>query len=1062
MSRPSDQSGRDRFASELENNFSVIAAAGSGKTRAITDRIVKMAQDRHAQEWLPQLVVVAFTNRAADEMQQRARADILRAGISLDVLPAFNRAFFGTIHSFCVRLLEAYGHHLGLPPAFDLITDDEELWNDFVQQQTELGRALSEENRRELLRHVPARQLMELGRNADLPAVDPPNECCPDADFSRVYRFIAKGSSVQTIPLLQDELERADRAWRETADFVRWPTCTTVAKDFVPIWREAFAPLRQWIDRCALCVAAEVQRDYREFRLERDMLTYDDQVALALELMRHPEAARQIRENNFRVLLDEAQDTDPRQFALLLEISRPPKASGDWLEARGDHPPSPGYGEAGPRPGHFCMVGDFQQSIYRDRADLTRYRQIHETLVETGVAEALEFSVTFRLDTKQLEFVNKTFREILNNIDNQVKFVELSPRPEILPGQVVRVDLSAEQLEPDGRGKISEARKAVEEGRQLAQWLRRAGWSTLRASSWRDVAILCPRKEWLQTLRRALRDAGFAVQIQSERELKGDSPAYAWFTALTAIMADPQCSYEIVGVLREVFGISDHDLAVFSEGFGDRFQIETLTSNAGVVSRKLCLLAQTRLSILGKPLFEAANILVEKTQLRERLRALPEEDFEDLSGELQTLLASAAAAEAERMTLDDFADELRTHFYDPREARPLTRDAIQLITSQKAKGSEWQAVIVPFLAREVRSASPRYPRLIRDPETGAVTLLLDKGDLTRELEEALNLEERQEMERLLYVALTRARHTLVLAADHELFAKKSGELHSSCQMKWFRAHENGTNRAAVENVPVAAVACEKTTARQKKTAELKGEKMGKQMLPNTVDAKAAHKNACAFVQTVNPSGLPREEIGETDGWSENLKTPAAFSPALRYGVWWHQFMQQLPWDSDGKSWKEIFERNKTASPDAARSKREWELLEKLLAADLDFRRRIARDIVHKEMPILWRIDETRCLEGIVDLALFQADAKKVFILDWKTNRIAPDKIDSLRARYRPQMTAYWKAIQDMTSHSTKAAIYSTATGLLIVYDQDELTKEWDRLRQLPPNEFATKLQSPES
>ena len=82
------------------------------------------------------------------------------------------------------------------------------------------------------------------------------------------------------------------------------------------------------------------------------------------------------------------------------------------------------------------------------------------------------------------------------------------------------MDLSAEQLKPDGRGKVSEGRKALEEARQLTRWLRRAGLSKLRANSWRDVAILCPRKEWLQTLRRALRDAGFAVQIQSERELR--------------------------------------------------------------------------------------------------------------------------------------------------------------------------------------------------------------------------------------------------------------------------------------------------------------------------------------------------------------------------------------------------------------------------------------------------------------------------------------------------------------------------------------------------------------
>src|SRR5207244_8505070 len=131
-----DQDQRERFACELDRNFSVIASAGSGKTRAITDRVVQIAQDRHAREWLAQLIVVTYTNRAADEMQQRTRQEILEAGLSLEVIEAFNRAFFGTIHSFCVKLLAAHGHHLGLPANLELITDDEDLWNQFVQQQT--------------------------------------------------------------------------------------------------------------------------------------------------------------------------------------------------------------------------------------------------------------------------------------------------------------------------------------------------------------------------------------------------------------------------------------------------------------------------------------------------------------------------------------------------------------------------------------------------------------------------------------------------------------------------------------------------------------------------------------------------------------------------------------------------------------------------------------------------------------------------------------------------------------------------------------------------------------
>src|ERR1044071_9307659 len=83
VNEPIDQADRRRFICELDRNFSVIAAAGSGKTRAITDRIGQVAMSARARELLPQLVVVAFTNRAADEMQQRARAEVLRAHVSL-------------------------------------------------------------------------------------------------------------------------------------------------------------------------------------------------------------------------------------------------------------------------------------------------------------------------------------------------------------------------------------------------------------------------------------------------------------------------------------------------------------------------------------------------------------------------------------------------------------------------------------------------------------------------------------------------------------------------------------------------------------------------------------------------------------------------------------------------------------------------------------------------------------------------------------------------------------------------------------------------------------------
>ena len=160
---------------------------------------------------------------------------------------------------------------------------------------------------------------------------------------------------------------------------------------------------------------------------------------------------------------------------------------------------------------------------------------------------------------------------------------------------------------------------------------------------------------------------------------------------------------------------------------------------------------------------------------------------------------------------------------------------------------------------------------------------------------------------------------------------------------------------------------------------------------------------------MNPSGVPREEV-PAEWMADHIDRPAAASPALRYGVWWHAFAQRLPWNSEMNSWEKIFEASKSLSPEPARSQREWEMLRTHLADASNFRHSFANALVHQEMPFLWRIDETKCLEGIVDLALFDGAAGKGLILDWKTNRTAPKKIDNLRDKYRPQIASYWRAM----------------------------------------------------
>ena len=1050
MNELADQTSRKRFVSELDRNFSVIASAGSGKTTAITERVVQIAKSSCARDWLPHLVIVTYTNRAADELQQRARQQILEAGLSLDLLAAFNHAFFGTIHSFCLKLLTRYGHYLGLPANLDTIMDDQNLWDEFVQRQTTIGRSLSEEDRTALLRFVQARQLMELAGGGEFDSHPTlPEDRCPEASFSEVYSFVARGSTLRTIPRLQEELRRWEQRWRETKEFVPLPICTSQAREFSQSWREAFRPLREWINVCATCVAAEVQQDYREFRLEQGAINYRDQVALAVELMRHPEAARRIREKNYRVILDEAQDTEPSQFSVLLEIARPPSATGLWT----DDDKNP------PRAGHFCMVGDFQQSIYRDRADLHRYRQLHERLTKNGVADEVKFSVTFRLDRAQLELVNQTFREILNNLGGQVAFVELNPRPDVLPGQVIRLDLAA-----DFDSALSEERRAALEARQLVGWLRSSGLKKLRADSWRQVAILSPRKAWLPVLRDALRDVDLRGHIQSESDRNGESPAYAWLTALLSIMTDPRAGYEIVGVLRDVFGISDDALARFAQGEGTRFQIAEGTPGGGDVVETLNLLMRTYGAIAWQSLFTAVREIVRATRLRERLHALPTEDFDEPAAELDALLAVAAAAEASGMTLAEFAEDLRANFDTTREVRPSSEEAIQLITAHKAKGLEWQVVIVPFLSRWVRTGLSRYPRAIKTIEGSLPQIAFDKTDLLPELRSEIKDSDRQEMERLLYVALTRAKHTLVLAFDRAFFLNARGEVPADSQIKWLRCDTGDCNEKTFAALLTEARECPSTAAYQENSsAKIDMEKITEPALSPPVSLESVQKYAANFIRTLNPSGLSIEEElpAETGAevWMEAngaLRPPAVVNPATRYGLWWHDFIQRIPWSADANSWDQIFEANRPLSPDMARSTREWRLLRDYVSSASDFRRRFmdGQFFVHPEMPFYWRLDNNTCLEGIVDLAFFDPAARKWLILDWKTNRVPLNKIDILRTQYRPQIAAYWKAVSEMTGMEVEAAIYSTPTAAFILYEPEELAPEWERLRTLPPEQLT--------
>jgi ATP-dependent exoDNAse (exonuclease V) beta subunit len=345
--------------------------------------------------------------------------------------------------------------------------------------------------------------------------------------------------------------------------------------------------------------------------------------------------------------------------------------------------------------------------------------------------------------------------------------------------------------------------------------------------------------------------------------------------------------------------------------------------------------------------------------------------------------------------------------------------------------------------------SRRFPRLLRDPRTSETRAVLAAADIDGELKEAIDAQNRQELERLLYVALTRARHTLVIAHDHELFAGKNG------LAKHAPARLLSASAAAFAAPLIEPSACATTSAEQSGRATDRAQEQFVIPLAPCPDrvAAAARERATFFIKR-NPSALAEAALAEADPAAYlEMKARSAADSNLgsRYGTWWHEFVEQLDWRAAPEAWEIAFAAALESSPDAELSHREWALLREQLRADSTLARLLMPPtaVVHAELPFLWTMNERECLEGIIDLAIFDSAAGRWTILDWKTNRLAAGGLAQLQEHYLPQLSAYWHAVTAMLAAPVVAGLYSTATGAWLPYDTSALAAAWEKLRREP-------------
>src|SRR5262249_31351590 len=152
--------------------------------------------------------------------------------------------------------------------------------------------------------------------------------------------------------------------------------------------------------------------------------------------------------------------------------------------------------------------------------------------------------------------------------------------------------------------------------------------------------------------------------------------------------------------------------------------------------------------------------------------------------------------------------------------------------------------------------------------------------------------------------------------DDVLFAKSKGEAHTHSQTKWLKADKGAANETAFTTVDTEPVSCALTAQDHKARSAKASPTIGGQVPAAKIDKPAAIKNASVFVRKLNPSSLAADEIAVVEEARFVEDSPPVLrptSPALRYGLWWHDFVQRLQWNNGTKSRSKLFEEHRQLS-----------------------------------------------------------------------------------------------------------------------------------------------------
>lgn len=775
------------------HNLSVVAAAGSGKTRVLTTKyLLHLLADSTLRP--ANIVAITFTENAAAEMRQRIRKLIskLMADESFkeyhqrlcDIKMWITLANISTIHSFCRGILAEYPLEAGIAPGFTTTEESTQSINltelrEFTLREINEGMltGVSAEDCVFLARHFTRKHLVKLLEKI----------------FNNWAKLDAaiKGGENWTLPALL--------AQRNT-------------KDEVPAEMELHS-----IHLLARVVKNALKR-YEEQKLRSFSVDFDDLLMKTARLLSENPAIQSYLAKRFRYfLIDEFQDTNPLQWEIVRKIC--------------------GNERGGINLNKIFIVGDPKQSIYGFRdADVRIFvaacEELNRQFAQTNHKAEVLMNKNYRARPCLIDFTNYLFSNLMAAENNSatetyaMKYQPLSFSRQLedeFPGGVEFLLNTGE----DSPYKIKNKKesKYQKETELIAARINEIvnGINIPVKFSYKDIAILLRWKTHLNELEATLRR--YKIPYVSVGGIGFYSRQEVWdIYNLMRFLLDQNDDIALAGILRSPFFAFDDNLLykIAQAGRRERTLWERLNAYqevapelflSAVEKENIYFALETLTTLIGKAAQADVATLIEDALERTGYLASASTALNSkyILANIEKTLSLAQSGDS----LAELAERLKP-FIDQRiresEAQPeLTEeDAVSIMTVHQAKGREFPVVFLPFL--DWQFFKPRGDEKIYiDTEFFAgfkIRLPLDKMKFTessfyricKEKEEQRFIEEEK---RLLYVGITRAMDYLVLSATYKFKGenppgKKSGKSEAKSPFDWL------TQRMKLNNAVIDA------------------------------------------------------------------------------------------------------------------------------------------------------------------------------------------------------------------------------------------------------------------